>query len=108
MVQMPDAATIKLPDAGIFAGLSASWLLVIICGLIVMFQSCKLFFGMAERYFILAVLTIMAPLAFGVGGSRSTSDIFSGWCRMYGSMCLLMVMNVVFVKMLLSILSFYR
>lgn len=107
MVQMPDAATIKLPDAGIFAGLTASWLLVIICGLIVMFQSCKLFFEMAERYFILAVLTIMAPLAFGVGGSRSTSDIFSGWCRMYGSMCLLMVMNVVFVKMLLSILSFY-
>ena len=107
MVQMPNAATIKLPDAGIFAGLTASWLLVIICGLIVMFQSCKLFFEMAERYFILAVLTIMAPLAFGVGGSRSTSDIFSGWCRMYGSMCLLMVMNVVFVKMLLSILSFY-
>lgn len=107
MVQMPDAATIKLPDDGIFAGLTASWLLVIICGLIVMFQSCKLFFEMAERYFILAVLTIMAPLAFGVGGSRSTSDIFSGWCRMYGSMCLLMVMNVVFVKMLLSILSFY-
>lgn len=82
MVQMPDAATIKLPDADIFAGLTASWLLVIICGLIVMFQSCKLFFEMAERYFILAVLTIMAPLAFGVGGSRSTSDIFSGWCRM--------------------------
>lgn len=107
MVQMPDAATIKLPDDGIFAGLTASWLLVIICGLIVMFQSCKLFFEMAERYFILAVLTIMAPLAFGVGGSRSTSDIFSGWCRMYGSTCLLMVMNVVFVKMLLSILSFY-
>ncbi len=107
MVQMPDAATIKLPDESTFVGLAISWLLVIICGLIVMFQSCKLFFEMAERYFILAVLTIMAPLAFGVGGSRSTSDIFSGWCRMYGSMCLLMVMNVVFVKMLLSILSFY-
>lgn len=107
MVQMPDAATIKLPDESTFVGLAISWLLVIICGIIVMFQSCKLFFEMAERYFILAVLTIMAPLAFGVGGSRSTSDIFSGWCRMYGSMCLLMVMNVVFVKMLLSILSFY-
>lgn len=107
MVQMPDAATIKLPDTSIFAGLTASWLLVIVFGLIVMFQTCKLFFEMAERYFILAVLTITAPLAFGVGGSRSTSDIFSGWCRMYGSMCLLMVMNVVFVKMLLSILSFH-
>ena len=107
MVQMPDAVAITLPDESSFVGLSASWLLVIVCGLIVMFQSLKLLFEMAERYFILAVLTIMAPLAFGVGGSRSTSDIFSGWCRMYGSMCLLMVMNVVFVKMLLSILSFH-
>lgn len=107
MVQMPDAAAIKLPDEGCFVDLTASWLLVIVFGLIVMFQTCKLFFEMAERYFILAVLTITAPLAFGVGGSRSTSDIFSGWCRMYGSMCLLMVMNVVFVKMLLSILSFH-
>ena len=107
MVQVPDAAAIKLPDEGFFVDLTASWLLVIVCGLIVMFQSLKLLFEMAERYFILAVLTIMAPLAFGVGGSRSTSDIFSGWCRMYGSMCLLMVMNVVFVKMLLSILSFH-
>ena len=106
MVQMPDAAAIKLPDEGFFVDLTASWLLVIVFGLIVMFQTCKLFFEMAEMYFILAVLTITAPLAFGVGGSRSTSDIFSGWCRMYGSMCLLMVMNVVFVKMLLSILSF--
>ena len=95
MVQMPDAVAITLPDESSFVGLSASWLLVIACGLIVMFQSLKLLFEMAERYFILAVLTIMAPLAFGVGGSRSTSDIFSGWCRMYGSMCLLMVMNVV-------------
>lgn len=107
MVQMPDAAAIKLPDEGFFVDLTASWLLVIVFGLIVMFQTCKLLFEMAERYFILAVLTITAPLAFGVGGSRSTSDIFSGWCRMYGSMCLLMVMNVVFVKMLLSILSFH-
>ena len=72
-----------------------------------MFQSFKLIFEMAERYFILAVLTILAPVAFGVGGSRNTSDIFAGWCRMYGSMCLLMILNVMFIKMLLSVLSFY-
>lgn len=107
MLKLPEAVTIRLPDENTFVGLSASWLLVIVCGLIVMFQSLRLLFEMAERYFILAVLTIMAPLAFGVGGSRSTSDIFSGWCRMYGSMCLMMVMNVVFVKMLLSVLSYY-
>lgn len=107
LLELPDAVDITLPGDATFVGLSASWLLVIICGIIVMFQSFKLFFEMAERYFILAVLTIMSPLAFGVGGSKNTSDIFTGWCRMYGSMCLLMCMNVVFIKMLLSILSFH-
>jgi len=107
VMKIPDAVDIKFADEASFCGLAASWLLVIICGIIVMFKSFGLFFEMAERYFILAVLTICAPLAFGVGGSRNTSDIFSGWCRMYGSMCLLMILNVMFVKILLSILSFY-
>ena len=43
MVQMPDAAAIKLPDEGFFVDLTTSWLLVIVFGLIVMFQTCKLF-----------------------------------------------------------------
>ena len=107
MMELPDAVDITFADEASFEGLAAAWLLVIICGIIVMFQSFKLIFEMAERYFILAVLTITSPLAFAAGGSRSTADIFSGWCRMYGSMCLLMVLNVVFVKMLLSVLSFY-
>ena len=107
VMQIPDAVEITFADEASFGGLSAAWLLVVICGVIIMFQSFKLIFEMAERYFILAVLTITAPLAFSMGGSRSTSDIFSGWCRMYGSMCLLMVMHVVFIKMLLSVLSFY-
>ena len=104
--QMPTAVQITFADESTFAGLAGAWLLVTICGIIVMFQSFKLIMEMAERYFILAMLTISAPLAFGTGGSKSTSDIFSGWCRMYGSMCLLMILNVVFVKMLLSVLSF--
>ena len=102
---LPDAVNIDIIHESAFDGLACAWLLVFICGIIVMFQSFKLIFEMAERYFILAVLTITAPLAFGMGGSRNTSDIFTGWCRMYGSMCLLMVLNVVFVKMLLSVLS---
>ena len=107
ILEVPDAVNITLADNASFAGLACAWLLVIIFGIIVMFQSFKLIVEMAERYFILAVLTISAPLAFGMGGSRNTSDIFTGWCRMYGSMCLLMVLNVAFIKMLLSVLSFY-
>ena len=107
LLQMPDAVDITFADEASFGGLTGSWLLVVICGIIVMFQTFKLIMEMAERYFILAVLTITSPLAFGMGGSRNTSDIFSGWCRMFGSMCLLMATNVMFVKMLLSVLSYY-
>lgn len=107
LLELPDTVEIKFADEASFMGMNTAWLLVVICGIIVMFQSFKLIFEMAERYFIVAVLTVTAPLAFGMGGSKNTSAIFSGWCRMYGSMCLLMVMNVIFVKMLLSVLSFY-
>ena len=107
LLQMPDAVEIRFADEASFSGLTGSWLLVVICGIIVMFQAFRLIMEMAERYFILAVLTITSPLAFGMGGSRNTSDLFTGWCRMFGSMCLLMATNVMFVKMLLSVLSYY-
>lgn len=107
LLEMPDAVNITFADEASFGGLTGSWLLVVICGIVVMFQTFKLIMEMAERYFILAVLTITSPLAFGMGGSRNTSDIFNGWCRMFGSMCLLMATNVMFVKMLLSVLSYY-
>ena len=107
LLQMPDAVDVTFADEASFGGLTGSWLLVVICGIIIMFQTFKLIMEMAERYFILAVLTITSPLAFGMGGSRNTSDIFTGWCRMFGSMCLLMATNVMFVKMLLSVLSYY-
>ena len=107
LLEMPDAVNITFADEASFGGLTGSWLLVVICGIIVMFQTFKLIMEMAERYFILAVLTMTSPLAFGMGGSRNTSDIFNGWCRMFGSMCLLMATNVMFVKMLLSVLSYY-
>ena len=105
-LEIPDAINITFADESTFSGLTAAWLLVVICGLIVMFKVFKLIIEIAERYIILAILTICAPLAFGMGGSRNTSDIFSGWCRMFGFMCLVMVTNVIFFKMLLSVLSF--
>lgn len=105
-LDMPDAVSITLADDATFVGLRAAWLLVVICGLIIMFKVFKLILEIAERYIILAILTLCAPLAFGMGGSRNTSDIFTGWCRMFGSMCLVMVTNVIFFKMLLSVLSF--
>lgn len=105
LLEIPDAINVTLVDERVFGSLGAAWLLVIIFGLIIMFKVFRLLLEIAERYVILAVLTMTAPLAFAMGGSKSTSEIFGGWCRMFGSMCTLMVTNVIFFKMLLSVLS---
>lgn len=104
-LEIPDAVNITFPDESSFGGLSAAWIVVVIVGVIIMFKTFRLIFEIAERYVIVGVLTLMSPLAFSMGGSKNTSDIFTGWCRMYGSMCLVMITNVVFLKMLLSVLS---
>lgn len=105
LLQVPTTVHVTLVDKSVFGTLTASWLLAILFGIIIIFKTLRLLLEIAERYVILAVLTMTAPLAFAMGGSKSTADIFSGWCRMYGSMCLLMVTNVIFFKMLLSVLS---
>lgn len=104
MLQVPSAVQIPVPDETVFA-IGASWLLVIIVGFIVIWQVVRLFFEVGERYVVTAVLTFLSPLAFAMGGSKSTEDIFKGWARMFGSMCLMMVFNVIFLKMLISVLA---
>ena len=105
LLKVPDAIDVHLIDAGLFGNLTAGWLVVIVGDLFLMVQVLKLLLKIAEQYVVLSTLTITAPLAFSMGGSGSTAPIFSGWCRMYGSMCLLMVTNMMFFKMLLSVMS---
>ena len=105
LLQIPDAVNINTPDESFFGMFDGAWLLVVIVGIILIWQIVKFFFEVGERYVVLAVLTFMAPLAFGMGGSKNTEDIFKGWARMYGSMCVMMLMNVVFLKLLLSAMS---
>ena len=105
LLSIPDATNVSLVDESIFGTLTASWLMAIICSVIVMFKVLKLTIELAERYVILAMLALTAPLAFAMGGSKNTAGIFTGWCRMFGSMCLLMVTNLVCFKMLFSVVS---
>lgn len=105
LLQMPTSVTITIPDENNFS-IGASWLLIIIIGFVIMWQFVKLCFEVAERYVVTALLVLMAPLAFGMGGSKNTEDIFKGWCRMFGSMCVMMVLNVVFLKLLISALGY--
>ena len=106
MLQVPDAITFEPFGEETFDTLpNAGWLIVIIVNVVIQWQLIRLFFEVAERYVILCVLTYCAPLAFAMGGSKSTSDIFHGWLRMFASMCVLMVFNLMFVKLVLSALS---
>ena len=105
LLSIPDATNVSLLDESIFGTLTASWVMAIICSVIVMFKVLKLVIEIAERYVILAMLALTAPLAFAMGGSKNTAGIFTGWCRMFGSMCLLMVTNLVCFKMLFSVVS---
>lgn len=106
MLQVPDAITFDPFGEETFDTLpNAGWLIVIVVNIVIQWQLVRLFFEVAERYVILCVLTYCAPLAFAMGGSKSTGDIFRGWLRMFASMCVLMVFGLVFVKLVLSALS---
>ena len=106
MLQLPNAITFDPFGEDTFDMLpNAGWIVVIVVNVIIQWQTIKLFFEVAERYVILCVLTYCAPLAFAMGGSKSTGEIFRGWLRMFASMCALMVFNLMFVKLLISAMS---
>lgn len=103
LLQIPSELSLAIPDQSMFSiGSGAKWLIVIVVGFILIFQYIKLLFEIGERYVVTSVLTFFAPLAFAMGGSKNTNDIFRGWCRMYGSMMVMMIMNIVFLKLILS------
>lgn len=106
LLQVPKAVSFTPFDEDFFSLLpNAGWLVVIVVNVYVQWQIIKLFFEVAERYVILCTLVYCAPLAFAMGGSKSTAEIFRGWLRMFASMCTLAALNLVFVKLLLSAMS---
>lgn len=45
----------------------------------------KLLLETVERYIVVGVLCYTSPLAFAMGGSKETNQVFKSWCRMVGS-----------------------
>ena len=105
LLGLPAAVRLTLPDESFFTESGVAWLLVIIIGFILGFQLLRFFFEIAERYVVLGVLTLIMPVALGLGGSRSTKDICTGFMRTYASMTAIMVLNVLFLKLIISALS---
>ena len=58
----------------------------------------KMLLEVVERYIVVGVLCYTSPLAYAMGCSKSTSQVFKSWCRMIGSQLLLLVMNVWFLR----------
>lgn len=58
----------------------------------------KMLLECVERYVVVGVLCYTSPLAFAMGGSKTTSNVFKGWTRMVGSQLLLLVLNVWFLR----------
>lgn len=68
-------------------------IIVLILVLILAWNYLKLLFEAAERYVLLGVLVYTAPVAFAMGASQATSNIFKSWCRMFGGQIFLLLMN---------------
>lgn len=69
-------------------------LIALILLIILAWNYLKLLFEAAERYVMLGVLVYTAPMAFSMGGSMNTLNIFRSWCRMLGGQIFMILMNV--------------
>ena len=101
LIGIPTHVAVTMPDESFFA-VGAAWVLVIIIGFILGLQLIKLFLEIGERYAIVAVLTLLAPLGLAMGGSKSTKEICAGYIRCFASMILMLVLNVLFLQLILS------
>ena len=66
-------------------------LIALIVVLVLAWNYLKLLLEAAERYVLLGVLVYTAPVAFSMGASQSTSNIFKSWCRMFGGQVFLLL-----------------
>ena len=68
-------------------------IIALILVLILAWNYIKLLFEAAERYILLGVMVFTAPVAFAMGASQSTGNIFKSWCRMFAGQIFLLIMN---------------
>jgi len=100
--------SVLLTVLGVVASGSIS-LIALILILILAWNYIKLLFEAAERYVLLGVMIYTAPMAFALGASQTTSNIFSSWCKMLGGQIFLLIMNAwclrIFTSMVGTFLS---
>ena len=87
-----DFSSVVLTIIGVCANGGVA-LITLIVVLIMAWNYLKLLAEAAERYVLLGVLVFTAPMAFAMGASESTSNIFKSWCRMFAGQLFLLIMN---------------
>ena len=80
-------------------------IIALILVLILAWNYIKLLFEAAERYILLGVLVYTAPVAFSMGASQTTANIFKSWCRMFGGQVFLLLMNAWCLRLFVSMVG---
>lgn len=80
-------------------------LIALILVLMLAWNYVKLLFEAAERYVLLGVLIYTAPVAFSMGASQTTGNIFKSWCRMFGGQVFLLMMNAWCLRLFTSMVG---
>ena len=96
--------SVLLTVLGVVANGSVA-LIALILILFLAWNYIKLLFEAAERYVLLGVLVYTAPVAFAMGASQSTANIFSSWCKMLGGQVFLLLMNAWCLKLFTSMVG---
>lgn len=99
-----DFNSVVLVIIGVCANGAVS-IITLILVLILAWNYLKLLFEAAERYILLGVLVYTAPVAFSMGASQTTSNIFRSWCRMLGGQVFLLLMNAWCLRLFTSMVG---
>lgn len=97
-IQFGNFNSVLLVIIGVLANGSVA-LIALILLVILAWNYLKLLLEAAERYITLGILVFTAPVAFALGASRSTNNIFKSWCRVFGSQLFLLLMNAWCLKL---------
>lgn len=93
-----------LTTAGVVSN-GAATIIALILTLVLAWNYLKLLLEAAERYILLGVLVFTAPVAFSMGASQSTSNVFKSWCRMLGGQVFLLLMNAWCLRLFTSMVG---
>lgn len=99
-----DFNSVMLVIIGVCAN-GAVALITLILVLILAWNYLKLLLEAAERYVLLGVLVYTAPVAFSMGASQNTSNIFKSWCRMFGGQVFMLLMNAWCLRLFTSMVG---